>query len=400
MNAVFGRNIIIASVAKIFAATAGLFLLNFAAHAQADVVRSPTQVEIARGFADALNSQNVDSITNFIDFKAFGKLVTSKLETDRKIKRAILEQYQTTNFARTFTNSAFILPPGTIGTYGYKYVLSTKEFGDRPFLRIDFEGGGHEFILLFINESNKIEDLFYATKGNRVSATVAGTTQLILPAQNAFIKRLSGGNGNSGELIKKFTQMLALRQEGRFTEVHDILQTFPDKLLSTRELVDFNVLISQNVSDEAYVEALAKLDKYFGDDESTSFMLVDFHVTKEDYPAAMKSTNKAMEFWGQDAALVHLKATLSFLMDDDTMAIKYAKEAIAIEPNFEDPYWTLISLQDEAADVNGVNNTLSLMQKQFDETFTPDRLNEYFELPNYEASDVYKAALERKRFLP
>ena len=86
------------------------------------------------------------------------------------------------------------------------------------------------------------------------------------------------------------------------------------------------------------------------------------------------------------------------LTEDNAQAIALAKEAIEIEPSFEDPYWTLLSLQDAKKDAQGVNSTLAAITKQFDDTFTPSKLNELFNLPNYEASDVYKAALDRKRF--
>jgi tetratricopeptide (TPR) repeat protein len=375
-----------------------LFFTLFSVQAQDE--NKVTQAEIAHEFAQAVNSQDVDLIANYIDFKGFGKIITSKLSASDKIKHALMEQYQSTQFARTFANSSFIMQPDTVATMDFKKIIPTKQFGNLPMLRLDYETGGHEFILLFINDSNKIEDFFYASKGNLVSSAVAGTTQLLLPAQNDFISRLLGRTVDSKETLEKFQKMLALRQQGKFDEVHKLLQSFPEELLSQRELVDFNILISQSVSDEAYVEALHRLNKYHGNDESTSFMLVDFYVETEDFEEAMRSTDKAIAFWGNDAALVHLKANIAYLMDDKANAIEFSKEAISIEPDYEEPYWTLVSLQEESKDFDGINQSLALMQQQFDETFTPDRVSEFFSLPGYEASSAYKAALERNSFLP
>jgi hypothetical protein len=368
--------------------------------AQAEGEKKLSHTEIAQNFAQALNNQEVDAIANFVDFHEFGKLVASKLSTSDSIRHAIIEQYQTTNFARAYTSSTFILPEGEVGSFGYKNIVSTTEFGDMPMVRIDYETGGHEFMLLFINEKNLIEDFFFASKGNRVSAAVAGATQLILPAQNGFISRLLGTSTDSKEVLTKFQKMLALRQQGRFNEVYEILQSLPDEIQSKREIIDFKILISQSVSDEAYTEALGQLDKYFGENESTSFMLVDLHVTNENYEAATRSVEKAMQFWGNDSALVHLKANIAFMMGDSKKAIELSKEAVSLEPSYEEPYWTLVTLQEQEKDFEGINKTLALMQQQFDETFTPNRVSEFFVLPGYEASSAYKAALERNSFLP
>jgi tetratricopeptide (TPR) repeat protein len=399
MDVIIRRKTGLGGISKFFTATGLIFLALFSVHAQD--AKAPSHAEIAQKFAQALNNQEVDAIANLMDFQEFGKLVTSKLSTSDSIKHAIVEQYQTTDFARTYTNSTFILPPGEVGVFDYKRIISTKDFGNLPMVRVDYETGGHEFMLLLINEKNLIEDFFFASKGNFVSSAVAGATQLILPAQNGFISRLLGNKStDSADILSKFQKMLALRQQGKFIEVNEILQTFPDEILSRREIIDFNILISQSISDEAYTEALGRLDKYFGDDESTSFMLVDLHVANEDFSSAITSIEKAMVFWGRDSALVHLKANVMYMMGNSVKAMALSKEAIEIEPSYEEPYWTLVTLQEQEKDFEGINKTLALMQQQFDETFTPSRVSEFFVLPDYEASRAYKAALERNSFLP
>lgn len=394
-------------LARLTSAFLFIFVMVFAVSAQdlkqdPDGAKQKLDVETAQAFAQALNMQDVDSIANFIDFGALAKRVSTKLDTDKSIKDALITQYKTTGFARTLTNSSFILPPGTIATFAYKRVIDTEEFGEVPMLRIDYESGGHEFMLVIVNEANLVEDLFYASKGSLVSTSIAGATQLLLPAQNGFIARLMSSykQEDTDEIVDKFQKMIALRQQAKFGEVYKIMQTLPEELMSEREIINFDILVSQSVSDEAYVNALSRLDKYFGDQESTAFMLIDFHVSIGNYEDAMTSADIAAKFWGRDAAIAHLQANIAFMLKDNARAIALSQESIEIEPSFEAPYWTLVHLQEETEDFVGINKTLALMQAQFDETFTPARVGEFFQLPKYSASDEYKAALDRNRFLP
>ena len=359
---------------------------------------SPEQIEVSKAFAAALNSQDVDTIANFFDMSAFGDLVLAQMETERNIKNALAQQYKTPAFARTFAQSSFILPPNSPANFDYKGLVKTDLFGVRPLIRLDYLSGGHEFMLIFFDADNKIIDLFYATKGNLTSKSVASTTQMILPAQNRFVARLLKEDDDAEKAIESFQKMLALRQQGRFQEVLDILSTLPETMRSSRSLIDFEVLIAQNVGEAEYIEALSKLNKYYGDDPSTSFMLVDYHVTVEQNEAAMRSVEQAMAFWGEDAALYNLKANMYFLLDDLNAAIGAAKKAVQLEPEFEDSYWTLVALQDLTQDFSGLTETFAEVKERFNPELTPQMVAESGAVANYPSSEAFKEAAARNSF--
>jgi hypothetical protein len=360
---------------------------------------SDEHIRVAKGFAAALNSQDVDSIADFFDMGDFGTRIGDEIETETNIKQALLKQYRTSAFARTFAQSSFILPVGQEGTFGFKGTVDTEEFGTRPIIRLDYESGGHEFILLFLNDSNKIADLFYATKGNLVSKSVAGTTQMILPAQNRYIARLVGEDGNANVTLKSFQKMIKLREQGRFSEVLEVIKSFPETMQASRSIIDFEILIAQNVGEVEYIDALSNLNKYYGDDPSTSFMLVDYHVTVEQNDAAMQSVEQAMAFWGEDAALYNLKANMYFLLDDLVAAVEAAKRAIQLEPEFEDSYWTLVALQDLTQDFKGLTSTFADIRARFNPELTPQMIAESGAVANYPTSDEFKDAVERNSFI-
>jgi tetratricopeptide (TPR) repeat protein len=253
-------------------------------------------------------------------------------------------------------------------------------------------------MLIFFDADNKIIDLFYATKGNLTSKSVASTTQMILPAQNRFVARLLKEDDDAEKAIESFQKMLALRQQGRFQEVLDILSTLPETMRSSRSLIDFEVLIAQNVGEAEYIEALSKLNKYYGDDPSTSFMLVDYHVTVEQNEAAMRSVEQAMAFWGEDAALYNLKANMYFLLNDLNAAIGAAKKAVQLEPEFEDSYWTLVALQDLTQDFSGLTETFAEVKERFNPELTPQMVAESGAVANYPSSEAFKEAAARNSF--
>ncbi|MBF7073529.1 hypothetical protein ISG33_08990 [Glaciecola sp. MH2013] len=356
------------------------------------------QAKTAIAFVEALNKQNVDDIANFFDLIDFGGLVISKIDTEANIKRALAQQYRTTEFARTFIQSSFILPQQASATFKYRGPVKTELFGNRPMVRLDHSDGGHEFMLLFFNDANKIIDLFYASKGGIVSDSVAGTTQLLLPTQNRFIARLLGKEENSKETTAKFVKMLTLRNQGKFPEVLELIQTLPESIQSHRAIVELEVLIGQNVSDESYMNALGKLNTYFGDDPSTSFMLIDYHVTVGDNESAAKSVDKAIEFWGEDAALINLKANMLYLLGDNKAAIEQAKLGIAKEPNFEDLYWTLIALQDLEGDFENLTTSFREVKTRFNQNLTPQDVLDAGTAESYLASDEFKKVLAAGEF--
>jgi tetratricopeptide (TPR) repeat protein len=359
---------------------------------------SEEQIEVAKAFAAALNSQQVDPIANFFDFVDFGELVISKLDTERNIRRALASEYKKTAFARSFTQSSFILPKETPGRFSYTKVVTTEEFGARPMIRLDHVTGGHEFMLVFFNDANKIIDLFYASKGSLITSYVAGTTQLILPAQNRFVARLLGKEGNAEETLSIFTKMIALRNEGKFIEMLREMQTLPERVQAYRPIIDMEILIAQNVSEDTYMDALAKLYRYHGDDPTTAFMLIDYHATDGELIKAAEATNKAIAFWGEDAALLNLKANMLFLQNDIPGAIEVAKDAIEAEPTFEDSYWTLIALQDLSDNYSDLTKTLAEIKKYFNEELTPQDVKDAGVAMGYLASDEFKKVLERGDF--
>ncbi|MGK0267897.1 MAG: hypothetical protein ACI8Y3_000504 [Paraglaciecola sp.] len=45
-------------------------IISFSAYSETQIAPAPSQADIAEGFTQAINLQDVDTIANFIDFKA------------------------------------------------------------------------------------------------------------------------------------------------------------------------------------------------------------------------------------------------------------------------------------------------------------------------------------------
>ncbi|MFT6270018.1 MAG: hypothetical protein ACJAVV_002846 [Alphaproteobacteria bacterium] len=174
----------------------------------------------------------------------------------------------------------------------------------KPVMRIDMEGGGHEYLLLSMSESGElINDIYFASSGSTYTTQLAEAARMLIAPNKSIIKRLFGALRGDDDLVEIFKQLGELRKEQKFVEAYNLLKTLSPELQRSRTILSSTLVFSQSVSDEAYFEELKTLAKYHGDGPDLQFMLVDYYTLIEDYNKALAALDSVEDRFGPDSAL-------------------------------------------------------------------------------------------------
>lgn len=264
--------------------------------------------------------------------------------------------------------------------------------GTRPLIRIDYPEGGHEYLIITTKAyQQKIQgiDLYFLTTGRELSESLGAFSQLVARPNEPLLKKLFGTSKDNKKLLKTLKEIVKLRKSGNHTEAYRLVSNLPEKVKQERIIIDLAIQMSQFISDKEYHKQLANLYQHHGDDESTAFILIDYHFFNEEYEKAQASITALKKTYGNDAALTNLSATIYLLSRDYNMALFSAKEAKQLEPLFEDAYWTEVSVLAETERHKELAIALKAIEAQFGYQFSPE---------HFQGEDIYKQFTQSTEF--
>jgi tetratricopeptide (TPR) repeat protein len=266
---------------------------------------------------------------------------------------------------------------------------------NEPLIRIDYPDSGHEYAILHTkrsaNHNINIVDMFLMSSGKDMSAALGATSQLILRPSNSLLKRLFGKVDLDSKVLASLQEAARLRNAGKFKEAYDLVESFPDEVKNTRVMIDLAILLSQSVNDDEYRKQLSRLEKYFGNDDSTLFLLIDHHFFNKEYAKVHASIDRLIEKLGADGALYNLKANAYYVSNDFANAKKFTMKAIQTEPDFEAAYWTRATVLTVNEDYAELIKLFEQIEKKFGYSITAQNFNgqkfynKFVQSPEYRA---------------
>lgn len=326
-------------------------------------------VEIGKRFATALNTKDMRSLSDLFDMDQFAHItahavVDSQSEINGFVK-GFLATPKNKLLHRIFT--ALFNQQATA-----KYLRLLKD--NRPLIRIDYASSGHEYIILHVNQAanNKlvVVDIFTLTSGKELSASIGAATQLILKPSESMLKRLFGRLDIDKNMLSKIKEIGKLKNSGRYKEAYSLMDSLPEDIKNKRVMIDVSIMLAQQISDDEYQKQLARLDKYFSNDPTTGFILIDHYYYTQQYAKMQAALDRLITLLGEDGALYNLKASTYLRTSDFDNARTYCIKAIQVEPQFEGTYWTLVSVFNKQEKYSEEIKTLSMLEKQFGYAFT------------------------------
>jgi len=97
---------------------------------------------------------------------------------------------------------------------------------------------------------------------------------------------------------------------------------------------------------------------------------VDYHLLTGDPVRAYRAVDRLDEYTGGDAALTNLRAGIALHAGDNARSIRYARQAISQDADYEDPYWHLMVAGSRAADYKAAMQGVRGLEPRFGYEFS------------------------------
>jgi len=311
-------------------------------------------------FATCASAQTDNAAQRRATAETFGNEITRAFnERDRKALNSLIDLHAlATRAARyqelsTRDEQAFVrgadmkgLEP-LIATYfraldtsqgSVKFMRVTTQTPPRSLVRFDLGDQGFNYAEYVLHTDatgrTRAVDWFQLTTGDLMSVTLGGVGQIFTSANPNMLERLFGGEKIDRDVIANLIKVGELYRTGKYAEALTILKNMPEPLASSRFILSARATAASyaNLTDE-YDAALAKMAAHHADDPAATFMLIDFHFKRQDTPKVLKSLDTMERRVGVDGVTRMLRSNAYTLTNDFTNSLKYADEAVALEPD-------------------------------------------------------------------
>jgi tetratricopeptide (TPR) repeat protein len=347
-----------------------------------------TMEQIVTGFT-AHNTKPFDQTVDadaILDATFSGMLLSPKWEHDFRsgLKKAI-----TTQLGEKLV--------GQMPASAYAKLLRIKVDGNKAkaLIRLDFGDNGNAYMdMHLINNKNgiiHIVDWYDYSNGQLYTETLRQITATISPTPTVLGKifDIASNRKANMDLVLKLIKM---NKAGKHKEVAEEFLTLDESLRKSRLLSVTAVQAANQSGDmDLYKKTLSNLEHYFNDDPSMAFMLLDYYFIEGKYGKVLSTIDQLQNSFGvEDAALIGLKSNTLFSQEKYQEAEKLASQAIALEPDYESTYWTLLSSQLPQKKFHEAVLTAKTLEEKFGYDMGPESLAKSETLSELTKSPEYR----------
>lgn len=324
-----------------------------------------------------LNGGSGRTFSEALDTRAIIEAIFLDLEVDDDFKQGFLEGF-TIGLGRVGEQLIEQMPDS-----GYARVLRVVGHGDgaKALVRFDFGDNGFGYREFELQRTAgglvAIRDWYDYGVGQYFTDSMR---QLIVftNARASLVSRLFDmleGNESSLQRIGTAFQALQNRDYDGFFAAYDGLDP---ELKRNRLLMLIAVQAGSMSGDEAlYRRTLADLDRYYGDDATLTFLLIDHYFFEERYDEALGAIRRFRSHIGvDDAALAMLEANIYLTQEQYPETIARASRAVELEPELENPYWALLPALSVTHRFDDAVAVLQVLEQQFYYEFEPSAFAE------------------------
>lgn len=252
-----------------------------------------------------------------------------------------------------------------------------------------------EFLLVDAPGGLRVGDIWIATLGDWMSALIRQTILPVVAEMNrSFVARLFN---DDDELIDAITVFAELTEQMKTDPVaaRERFLELPVKARRTRigTLIDFQLAAA--IGDPTYSSVLEDLAARHGDDPGFAMILIDHHFLTEDWDAALATLGVLGKRFEDDPYLDVLRGNVESSRGDLAAARRHMDRALAEVPEFEDVWWSAVSVSLLAEDHDETARLLSGLRDRFGVEFEDLRtVPEYVSFANSEAHRRWLAETE------
>ena len=377
-----------------------------AALAQDDVREAQQQAEQERqdifraGFQEIVADLNNDSLERFahaIDREDMLERIFGLRLIDPKVKK---------NFRESFDdNLVNILQSAFAGTGGNIRAawLGFGSKGDRGKAIVrydlpDFQFNYHEYELR-LDRKGRIEivDWIDYLDGEKFSDGVGVQLVSLNPGKPA-VRKLLDFQGPTEQQTFQMTELLKASRDRQVDRYFDILGDLDETLRSQRAVVLMSVHLTRATGNRRKLRtALIDVDKYFPEDPLYSLMLLDYYFPSRKYEQAMDALLRLQSELGvQDSAMAARLSAASLVLGNAEDALRYAEEAVQIEPGLELGWWSALRARTAIRQYDKAVEALDELEKTFGYTLGPEAFEKDPSMADLLLSSEYESWLDSR----
>jgi len=269
---------------------------------------------------------------------------------------------------------------------GVTRVLVRVDMGERGLNYLDF------FVSKRPDESWSIFDWLDYAQGQTYTESLRVVMALMMRDQPSLMSRLFDLPEIDKKLAKQIAEMGAAGQQGDWAGWLSIYRRLPEKVRSNRVLLVTRMAAANITGDhDQYMSTMADLREHHGDDPALSLALLDYYVLSGDFPRAYEAVDRLDEYTGGDAALTNMRSGIALHEGDTAASIRYARQAISQDADYEDTYWNLMLAGSRAGDYKAAMEGVRELEKRFGYEFSEDELMENDDFSGLVASKEWRS---------
>jgi tetratricopeptide (TPR) repeat protein len=337
---------------------------------QVDKIISGFNTDDPKPFNQAVNADRILE-TAFSDM-----LLTSKWERDFKVG---LKLAMTTQLGKKIIAK---IPDGA-----YVKLLRLKPEGNtaKALIRFDYGDNGNAYMDLHLAKDTdgkvSIVNWYDYSSGQLYSESIRQITATLSPTPTMLGKLFDFASNRKADM-DQIVKLIKMNKEGKYKELVNEFISLDESLRKSRFLNIIAVQAANHSNDmKLYGQALANLEKYFANDPSMTFLLLDYYFIGKQYGKVLKALDQVQKSFGvEDASITFMKSNTYLMQNNFPEAIVQAKHAIELEPEYEDSYWALINAQIPSKQYRQAVATARILEDQFGYDMGPQSLgsNEAF----------------------
>jgi len=356
---------------------AWLATLLFATCGYAQISGAAGERDAARRFGEAivgaLNERDGKRMATLVDVRGFG-LRTAKVQGMKPVEQEqLVAGLEKAGLSTLFANYFQALDASNGSA---KFLRVTETRPARALVRLDLGTNGNdylEFVLETREGRTRTVDWFVLSSGELVSVTIGSVAQMFTTSDAGVLGRLFGTERVDAQSLARMRRVGELQRAGKYAEALKELRQLPPAMADSRVLLSAQATIAQmSKNDAEYTRALAKLAEKYSDDPATAFKLIDHYFTIKDGPKMLASIDTLERRIGTDGVTRNLRAAAYFRTDDYANTLKYADEAIHLEPDLMNGHDTRASALVGLARYADAIAQYQSVEKQFGLEFTRD----------------------------
>jgi hypothetical protein len=255
----------------------------------------------------------------------------------------------------------------------------------RVLVRLDLGDRGLNYMEFFVDEgpdgSWVIYDWLDYVQGQTYSESLRMALAFMVKENPSLVYRMLGLPEVDRTAATQIAELGDLGQQGEWGRWLEVYHTLPQNLRNSRVLL-VNRIVAANVAEnmDEYMNAMADLHTHHGDDPTLSLALVDYYIFAGDYARAHRAVDRLDEYTGGDAAVTNLRSGIALHKGDNAACVRHARQAIAQDADYEDPYWNLMVAGSRAGDYKAAMEGVRGLESRFGYELSEDALvgNEEF----------------------